>query len=455
MRLLGAFLRLLVAGALGAPPAPVRAGGAGGGPERGQPGPAGAAAAARGGGGRRGSSSRRWVGGRRRVPSRRPRQRPPFPPCRPRRRGGPPARSRPVSWQRAAAGAPGWDGAAAPGGLRAGPGGGARYPRGRYSLRSPAAMPGGGQRGAVPGLGAAYSPQPAPGACGTGHRRGPERSAALPRACRSSGAGMRVPGRNTPLRLPSALPAGKPEGTGGCLLRCGAGLLRPPREGRADGGAPPRRGAGGSGVPGKEETELAGRWRKSPSGWTWWLCEPPHQCSDGLTGGTRGPLHPCAPVMDAGPHRGCCTCPGRGSAGLSLSGAPPYSPPPRSLAVLTFREIWNRSFCRPLEQLVDVITEFPNEVEYIFRPSCVSLQRCGGCCGDEGLRCVPVETSTVTMQLLKIKPNGEAPYVEMAFTEHKQCECRPRQDLMRLGRRRSKGRGKRRQDKKRRKDCEL
>uniref|UniRef100_A0A8D2M4A5 Placental growth factor n=1 Tax=Zonotrichia albicollis TaxID=44394 RepID=A0A8D2M4A5_ZONAL len=123
--------------------------------------------------------------------------------------------------------------------------------------------------------------------------------------------------------------------------------------------------------------------------------------------------------------------------------------------VLTFREIWNRSFCRPLEQLVDVITEFPNEVEYIFRPSCVSLQRCGGCCGDEGLRCVPVETSTVTMQLLKIKPNGEAPYVEMAFTEHKQCECRPRQDLMRLGRRRSKGRGKRRQDKKGRKDCEL
>ncbi|NWX16716.1 PLGF factor, partial [Aegotheles bennettii] len=93
--------------------------------------------------------------------------------------------------------------------------------------------------------------------------------------------------------------------------------------------------------------------------------------------------------------------------------------------VLGFREIWNRSFCRPLEQLVDVITEFPSEVEYIFRPSCVSLQRCGGCCGDEGLRCVPVETRTVTMQVLKIKPNGgEAPYEEMVFTEHKKCECR-------------------------------
>ncbi|XP_015720582.1 placenta growth factor isoform X2 [Coturnix japonica] len=128
-------------------------------------------------------------------------------------------------------------------------------------------------------------------------------------------------------------------------------------------------------------------------------------------------------------------------------------------SVLTFKEIWNRSFCRPREQLVDIITEFPNEVEYIFRPSCVSLQRCGGCCGDEGLRCVPVQTSTVTVQLVKIKPNGEAPYaeapyVEMSFTEHKQCECRPRQDLARPGRRRLKGRGKRRQDK-RRKDCEL
>lgn len=48
---------------------------------------------------------------------------------------------------------------------------------------------------------------------------------------------------------------------------------------------------------------------------------------------------------------------------------------------------------------MDIITEFPNEVEYIFRPSCVSLQRCGGCCGDEGLRCVPVQTGTVTVQV--------------------------------------------------------
>uniref|UniRef100_A0A8C0BAW9 Platelet-derived growth factor (PDGF) family profile domain-containing protein n=1 Tax=Buteo japonicus TaxID=224669 RepID=A0A8C0BAW9_9AVES len=95
---------------------------------------------------------------------------------------------------------------------------------------------------------------------------------------------------------------------------------------------------------------------------------------------------------------------------------------------LTFREIWNRSFCRPLEQLVDVITEFPNEVEYIFRPSCVSLQRCGGCCGDEGLRCVPVETSTVTMQVsLPHAPGSRCPHTAalvLCCCRSSRCCCR-------------------------------
>lgn len=103
-------------------------------------------------------------------------------------------------------------------------------------------------------------------------------------------------------------------------------------------------------------------------------------------------------------HRGILRIPprdGDSAAGLGWGPLFPGAPlrAPRSLAVLTFKEIWNRSFCRPREQLVDIITEFPNEVEYIFRPSCVSLQRCGGCCGDEGLRCVPVQTGTVTVQV--------------------------------------------------------
>lgn len=69
--------------------------------------------------------------------------------------------------------------------------------------------------------------------------------------------GCGVPGRSTPLRLPSARTGGKPEGT---VVRCacGAGLLRPPKEGGGAGEAPPRRGAGGGGVPGQERGCRAG-----------------------------------------------------------------------------------------------------------------------------------------------------------------------------------------------------
>lgn len=70
-----------------------------------------------------------------------------------------------------------------------------------------------------------------------------------------------------------------------------------------------------------------------------------------------------------------------------------------SLPVLPFQEVWGRSFCRPLEKLVDIVTEYPSEVEHLFSPSCVSLRRCTGCCGDERLQCVPVEMANVTMQV--------------------------------------------------------
>ncbi|XP_014374367.1 placenta growth factor [Alligator sinensis] len=124
-------------------------------------------------------------------------------------------------------------------------------------------------------------------------------------------------------------------------------------------------------------------------------------------------------------------------------------------AVLPFQEVWGRSFCRPLEKLVDIVTEYPSEVEHLFSPSCVSLRRCTGCCGDERLQCVPVEMANVTMQLLRMKPEGQVPYVELSFIEHRQCACRPRRDTLKSGRRRHKGRGKKRQEKKRSKDCDL
>ncbi|MBN3291440.1 VEGFA factor, partial [Polypterus senegalus] len=65
---------------------------------------------------------------------------------------------------------------------------------------------------------------------------------------------------------------------------------------------------------------------------------------------------------------------------------------------MPFQEVYRRSFCRTIEKLVDVIQDYPNELEHIFSPSCVPLLRCAGCCGDENLECVPVKTYNVTMQ---------------------------------------------------------
>uniref|UniRef100_A0A8C4E0Z6 Placental growth factor b n=1 Tax=Dicentrarchus labrax TaxID=13489 RepID=A0A8C4E0Z6_DICLA len=96
-----------------------------------------------------------------------------------------------------------------------------------------------------------------------------------------------------------------------------------------------------------------------------------------------------------------------------------------SSIVLMFQEVWGRSFCRTIEKLVEVVQEYPTEVEHIYSPSCVPLVRCAGCCGDENLECHPTQTTNVTMQLLKIRPSEpDQEYVEMTFVEHQTCECR-------------------------------
>uniref|UniRef100_A0A8C6GGF0 Placenta growth factor n=1 Tax=Mus spicilegus TaxID=10103 RepID=A0A8C6GGF0_MUSSI len=114
--------------------------------------------------------------------------------------------------------------------------------------------------------------------------------------------------------------------------------------------------------------------------------------------------------------------------------APPLCPPQGALSagnnsteveVVPFNEVWGRSYCRPMEKLVYILDEYPDEVSHIFSPSCVLLSRCSGCCGDEGLHCVPIKTANITMQILKIPPNRDPHfYVEMTFSQDVLCECR-------------------------------
>ncbi|XP_004055507.1 placenta growth factor isoform X1 [Gorilla gorilla gorilla] len=148
-------------------------------------------------------------------------------------------------------------------------------------------------------------------------------------------------------------------------------------------------------------------------------------------------------------------------AGLALPAVPPQQwalsagNGSSEVEVVPFQEVWGRSYCRALERLVDIVTEYPSEVEHMFSPSCVSLLRCTGCCGDENLHCVPVETANVTMQLLKIRSGDRPSYVELTFSQHVRCECRPLREKMKPERRRPKGRGKRRREKQRPTDCHL
>uniref|UniRef100_H3ALC7 Vascular endothelial growth factor A n=1 Tax=Latimeria chalumnae TaxID=7897 RepID=H3ALC7_LATCH len=112
-------------------------------------------------------------------------------------------------------------------------------------------------------------------------------------------------------------------------------------------------------------------------------------------------------------------------------------------AVIKFLEVYERSYCRTIEMLIDIFQEYPDEVEYIFKPSCVPLMRCAGCCNDESLECVPTETHNVTMQIMKIKPHHNQHIGEMSFLQHSKCECRPKKEVkVKQEKKLKKGKGK-------------
>ncbi|KAK1790219.1 hypothetical protein P4O66_014141, partial [Electrophorus voltai] len=96
----------------------------------------------------------------------------------------------------------------------------------------------------------------------------------------------------------------------------------------------------------------------------------------------------------------------------------------RGVKVVAFMDVYTKSMCNTRELLVDILQEYPDDVEYTYIPSCVVLSRCAGCCNDEALECVPTETRNITMEVLRVKQRISQHKFPMSFTEHIKCECR-------------------------------
>ncbi|EPY85787.1 vascular endothelial growth factor C [Camelus ferus] len=54
---------------------------------------------------------------------------------------------------------------------------------------------------------------------------------------------------------------------------------------------------------------------------------------------------------------------------------------------------WRKTQCMPREVCIDVGKEFGAATNTFFKPPCVSVYRCGGCCNSEGLQCMNTSTS--------------------------------------------------------------
>lgn len=67
--------------------------------------------------------------------------------------------------------------------------------------------------------------------------------------------------------------------------------------------------------------------------------------------------------------------------------------------VVSWIDVYTRATCQPREVVVPLTVELMGTVAKQLVPSCVTVQRCGGCCPDDGLECVPTGQHQVRMQV--------------------------------------------------------
>ncbi|XP_024902069.1 vascular endothelial growth factor B, partial [Pteropus alecto] len=87
---------------------------------------------------------------------------------------------------------------------------------------------------------------------------------------------------------------------------------------------------------------------------------------------------------------------------LAPAQAPVSQPdaPGHQKKVVSWIDVYARATCQPREVVVPLTVELMGTVAKQLVPSCVTVQRCGGCCPDDGLECVPTGQHQVRMQVL-------------------------------------------------------
>ncbi|XP_048397411.1 vascular endothelial growth factor D isoform X2 [Stegostoma tigrinum] len=86
---------------------------------------------------------------------------------------------------------------------------------------------------------------------------------------------------------------------------------------------------------------------------------------------------------------------------------------------------WQRTQCVPRESCVDVAKEIGRSTNTFFKPPCVSVYRCGGCCNEESLVCKNTSTSYIRKELFEIAiPLTNIPeLLTVRIANHTSCKC--------------------------------
>uniref|UniRef100_W5MM29 Vascular endothelial growth factor D n=1 Tax=Lepisosteus oculatus TaxID=7918 RepID=W5MM29_LEPOC len=118
--------------------------------------------------------------------------------------------------------------------------------------------------------------------------------------------------------------------------------------------------------------------------------------------------------------------PGARSYSAASHRATRYAAASYSLEILkAIDDEWQKTQCMPRETFVDVAKELGTNTNIFFKPPCVSVFRCGGCCNKEGVICKETSFTYVNKTLLTfsipLKYGPEPVLIKVA--NHTECKC--------------------------------